>query len=745
MQLTKSQCITVSKIFKLYLNKQNTKYVSFKAPTGSGKTLMASELISKIFSEELGKNIKTVIVFATISNAELPKQLTKKLNSYKLFHEFNNYKIEFIQSPSASFKGREDIKEFFLEDNKVFVFGVSSFGKNTLFYKNRTLDNFILEAKNQNYQIIFIRDEAHIGKKENISKEMLINFDQKMKDGSSFVLEMTATPKSLENFIELTRFDMEDDGVFLLKEKEIIPPKFDVEMTNEEIINHAIETFLKSKKKYQEEIQDVVIYPAMLVQIMNQSDYEKDPEKNRLFKEGLELLEKKLTQNGLKYLKYLDSSPIVIGTNVPATLEYAAKLDSHIDVIIFKVGPATGWDIPRANMLLQLRNVSSENLNIQTLGRIMRNPMPSLEKNIITNEYFLYSNYQKSTRELASYILKKEFKKKEIFKGKIDIKDRTIILNNDKYREEVINYIRSNEFINLVKDITEDKIVYSSLDSKFSISSNKIENYVSLKIFNIKKFNEIDYSFSASSFVEYLEEISKKTKINIEKVKYVFSNNSIISIKDIKNKNSDWIKSEAPYNMTKDAKLSQNYSIWIDNNDPKKVSTSYFENYGYLLVSENKKNSNIQYLDSRPEEKFFNNFIKVIEKKSFVVDLKDIKFFAKMPTLGSGVYFEYYSKSESSIKKSFMDFAIEYKDQIIMVEVKSEDSDYDPSKTQDLLDAYEIYMNKYADKKINLVLYQYNRNTNGNNLYLMVKNKWEKNCSFTDALNYLFRKYDSFD
>ena len=136
MQLTKKQNFYVNKLIEAFDNKHKGewyKIVSFIAPTGAGKTFMASEFISRVFAKEFGNNKKTIFVVATISNADLPKQLAKKLNKYKdkHFHTFDNYKIEYIESPSISSKNKkiEDIKTFYLENNKVFVFGTSSFGK----------------------------------------------------------------------------------------------------------------------------------------------------------------------------------------------------------------------------------------------------------------------------------------------------------------------------------------------------------------------------------------------------------------------------------------------------------------------------------------------------------------------------------------------------------------------------------------------------------------------------------------
>lgn len=86
-----------------------------------------------------------------------------------------------------------------------------------------------------------------------------------------------------------------------------------------------------------------------------------------------------------------------------------------------------------------------------------------------------------------------------------------------------------------------------------------------------------------------------------------------------------------------------------------------------------------------------------------------------------------------------MDFAIEYKDKVIMIEVKSKDADYDPEKTQELLNAYKICMKKYSDKKLHLVLYMYDKNNKSQGLSLMIGGQWKENVSFSDALENLLK------
>ena len=737
MKLTKSQNIVVKKLLKAFFNKHINKFVSFKAPTGAGKTFMASEFISKIFANELSNAKKTIFVVATVSNANLPRQFAKKLENYKKYHEFNNYKIEYIQSPSISKINKnkiEDVKEFILEDNKVFVFGTSSFGKNTLFYQNKTLDIFLEQALQLNYQIFFIRDEAHIGKKESISKIDLKTFDEKLNEASDFVVFMTATPKDNHNLIEMKTLEMEEDGVYLLKTK-MKKSKLLNEISNEEIIDDAINTFISSKKEYHK-LKNIVINPAMLIQVMNESDYSKDPIKNEQFHQGLKILEKKLQKNGLKYLKYLKNTPKVVGANLPNTLEYASKLDSEIDVIIFKVGPATGWDIPRANMLLQLRNVSSKSLNIQTIGRIMRNPYLNLEKNYITDKYYVWSNYQKPTRDEAFYKLKDKFINEKFYFGRIN-QNSIKKTNNDKlYCEDVIKFTESNEFINHLKDFNVlNDVIYDQISYGNSIVKNKIPNHIYLKIYNLNKKKELADSLKIKLFEKRFEyqfnNIIKKLNldIDIEIVWYVFFK-FISKIYEIKHKNSKWIHDSEIYKIDKEAKPKENYIIWKDNQDPKLVDTSDFKNYGYIQITDDEY---VQFLDSKPELKFYKKFDEIISSKQ----RQEISFFAKMPSLGSQIYFEYYSKSNSIIAKSYMDYAIKYKDKTIMVEVKSKDEDYDKEKTDELLAAYKIYMEKFNKEKISLVLYQYDKKTGTNYLHGYVKNKWKEDKSFRDIFDYL--------
>lgn len=752
MILTKSQSDTVNKLFNIYVdvlnNKNHNKIVNFKAPTGSGKTFISSELISRIFeyNSTYLYNAKTVIIVATVSNAELPKQFTKKLNSYKKYHLYNKYDIEYISSPSSSnsAKSSENDVYFKLDNNvkeKVFVFGTSSFGKKKVFTDRGILDNFLTDIKNKGYKLIYIRDEAHIGGKTDADKS--VRFDEKMTNNSDFVIKMTATVKDYSNLVELKVGDLNSDGQYLLKSPPITPKFYKESIDNDdEIIDKAIEDFQKIKKDYAN-LNDCFIRPAMLVQVDN--DSKKNKEKHNSFLKGMELLESKFKKAGLVYLKYLDGEPYISSQVGENTLSYASKNDSLIDVIIFKVGPATGWDIPRACMLLQLRSVSSENLNIQTIGRIMRNPYPNLEQNDVCKKCYLYSSYQLPSREIISYKIKDKFIDEKLYVGEIDRNFKDHETNRNNYQKDVIKWLKSNEFKSIIDDFDiNNDIVYTHEKLGDTDRIYKIPNYVSLLIYNYKKWREYNENKSGliiSSFDTVIMKLAKSYKYDLEILKYIFLKN-ISHIKDLFAKHWKWVKNRDAYIIKKDGLIKPHYYLWKDSKkEPKFFNFKEIENYGYVQITNDNSEKYIQYLDSGPELEFY----KKLKEELFNKNSKnpEIRFFAKMPTLGSQIYFEYYSNVTQTIAKSYMDYALVIDNKTYMIEVKSADEDYNPEKTTELDIGYEKYMQKLdmlGDEKLILILYQYNKKTASHyfNYWDSDRKKWCRGHSAKETFNKLF-------
>lgn len=74
-------------------------------------------------------------------------------------------------------------------------------------------------------------------------------------------------------------------------------------------------------------------------------------------------------------------------------LEDIQAFDSPVDVLIFKQAIATGWDCPRASILLMFREIKSITFEIQTVGRIMRMPELRHYSHEILNRGYVYTNF----------------------------------------------------------------------------------------------------------------------------------------------------------------------------------------------------------------------------------------------------------------------------------------------------------------------------------------------------------------
>src|SRR5574344_570452 len=99
MELTSLQKHAVEQILQLY--KPDSKVIcEFKAPTGSGKTLMASFFISSML--ERNQDVKLIFVIATPSSSSLPFFFEQKINQYKVDLPFSKFDVEYIQSPSST-------------------------------------------------------------------------------------------------------------------------------------------------------------------------------------------------------------------------------------------------------------------------------------------------------------------------------------------------------------------------------------------------------------------------------------------------------------------------------------------------------------------------------------------------------------------------------------------------------------------------------------------------------------------
>ena len=393
MELTNSQKRATEELFLRYQRQE--KVVDFRAPTGAGKTFIISNLIAKILRGQ--KNIqKTVVVLATLSSSQLPEQFATKVQYKYMPYLPWSYNIEYKAAPSTKKSRAKDYQASLIaKDQTMIIVGKASFTKASIFVEQGVFAQFLDQIRNENYHLIYIRDEAHHGGRP--SKSKINHFENQIQDAATFIVRMTATPKDFSNFVEITELELARDGMQLLKNYQERNYKLEeihaARMSNWELLEHVLKTFKNDiQKKYQglELVKNQeTINPALLIQVNS-----KNIKENPNFDADIKRIIQEIRKHNLNYVKYFGDEKT---SNIREKIDLLeiSRNNSAVDVIIFKVGPATGWDIPRACVLLQLRNISSLDLNIQTIGRIKRNPLNNLKLNPITDRYYYYTNHQK--------------------------------------------------------------------------------------------------------------------------------------------------------------------------------------------------------------------------------------------------------------------------------------------------------------------------------------------------------------
>ena len=370
------QRVAVDKLkrrINLLLEENSKGTIVFKSPTGSGKTFMLSSLFEEIAQEN--NNTKFCVVWCCPGKGDLHKQ------------SFNNVKEYLGGNPVCSLLEDEFFGSRTFIKNKEIVFvnweklvnkdSETGEWKNNLM-KDQEGANFIdvlNNTRNSGLTIILLVDESHIGASQ---KDRISEFRDTILI-PQITIEMSATPLSSNVDVEVNSLDVIDEG--MIKEDVIVNEgisKEDRSLEEKEsellVLEKGYNKRLELKKRYEEIGANV--NPLVLIQIPNKDAGE---DKKLVIKDFLR--DKGITE---------ESGKLKIWCDDYASFDKKAirKNDDVTEFIIFKTAVATGWDCPRAHVLVKFRDGKSETFEIQTIGRILRTAeAKSYDDQLLDNAY----------------------------------------------------------------------------------------------------------------------------------------------------------------------------------------------------------------------------------------------------------------------------------------------------------------------------------------------------------------------
>ncbi len=327
--------------------------ITFRAPTGSGKTYMMADFMNRILEE----SNDVVFLVSSLSKGELARQNYDKFCEYSEKGDFPHIKPYLISSEIA---GEErlfvptDYNVYLLPRDLYKAGGRLMQGAMGSFLENLTLDKLIGGCGKEIY---LIKDECHVATN---------NLDTLSEKFFTKIMNFSATPnlkRGQNPEVEIT--DDEAVAAKLIKQIEI--------GNDDDTIADAIVKFENIKEDYRNLLG---VNPCLIIQISNKDKAEY--EWNNVILPELN----KASHQDLKWMlivdddKKCDTNDVLKAKKIPVSRwkDYAKENTATIDIIIFKMVISEGWDIPRACMLYQIRDTKSKQLDEQVMGRVRRNP-----------------------------------------------------------------------------------------------------------------------------------------------------------------------------------------------------------------------------------------------------------------------------------------------------------------------------------------------------------------------------------
>jgi type III restriction enzyme len=372
------------------------RLVVFKAPTGSGKTLSAAYALNKTFERPGNKDF--IVLWLSPGKGDLHKQSKNALDVFLANTSMDVVLLDTRDDIVANAKPQSG--QIFVVNWEKLRTEKAGEWANKLLKPGETENLFTLltSASDSGLDMIVVIDESHT----QLDGPQTIKLMNAIRNFRPFIsLEISATPKSK------IREDLIRQGIHFKVE---IPFESVVEAQMVKKSAQLNPDFLEIQKSYQGDLDEQVMWAAWkkletLTNLYKEEGSEVVPLLLIQYPDGkaaearAQLVEDFLSARGLESDK---TYATWLSEKHSPNLNQIAWMDSPYRALIFKQAIATGWDCPRAQVLVQFREPGSDTFQIQTLGRLMRAPEQKHYENEALNIAYVYSDLEDASVKVVT-------------------------------------------------------------------------------------------------------------------------------------------------------------------------------------------------------------------------------------------------------------------------------------------------------------------------------------------------------
>lgn len=404
------------------------KEVLLQAPTGSGKTII---LLSYI-EEYLKENNKMVFVWLTPGKGDLEEQSRKKMVKFLPHHNTKNIQDVLLQGFEAKDTAFINWETITKKDNNALKEA-----------ERKNLYERVREAHNNGYKFIIIVDEEHLNK--TVKAEAILQYMN-----PEYIVRVSATTKTNKEaeFIKIDELEVINAGLITRA------LYINENVSNQTILSNEHEYLLDLAINKRKAIKDeyiklgVQVNPLIIIQVPNKSD------------DLIKQIEKILEERNYTY----DRKNLAIWlSDRKENIENIENNESNQAVLIMKQAISTGWDCPRAKILVKLRDNMSEDFETQTIGRIRRMPQAHHYDNVLLDNCYLYTFDEKYETAV----------KQELGSNAYDTK---VIFLKNEYKNFTLKKITFDNAFDGFDERQTFNILHEYYIEKYKLTSNKKNN-----------------------------------------------------------------------------------------------------------------------------------------------------------------------------------------------------------------------------------------------------------------------------